>query len=103
MTTSGKPLALKLIKRGMDTDEVVRRFRQERSILSRLDHPNIARLLDGGTTDDGRPYFVMEYVEGEPIAGYALKLPLRERLTLFRQVCDAVEYAHQIGRASCRE
>ncbi|MBK6459143.1 MAG: serine/threonine protein kinase [Gemmatimonadetes bacterium] len=90
-------VALKLIKRGMDTDFVVRRFRAERQILASLAHPNIARLLDGGTTDDGRPYFVMEYIEGEPIDRYARThaLPLTARLELFLQVCDAVGYAHQ--------
>jgi len=90
-------VALKLIKRGMDTDFVVRRFRAERQILASLAHPNIARLLDGGTTDDGRPYFVMEYIEGEPIDRYARThaLSLRARLELFLQVCDAVGYAHQ--------
>ncbi len=60
-------VAVKLVKRGMDTDEIVHRFVHERKILAGLDHPNIARLLDGGTTPDGRPYFVMEYVEGRPI------------------------------------
>lgn len=90
-----RPVALKVVKRGMDTEEVLRRFRQERRILSRLDHPNIARMLDGGTTEDGRPYFVMENVAGEPITGYAAGMPPRDRLNLFRQVCDAVEYAHR--------
>src|ERR687885_656887 len=60
-------VAVKLIKRGMDTDFILRRFRKERQILASLDHPNVARLLDGGTTDDGLPYFVMEYIEGLPI------------------------------------
>jgi serine/threonine protein kinase len=90
-----KPVALKLIKRGMDTDEVVRHFRQERRILSRLDHPHIARLLDGGTTDDGLPFFVMEHVEGRPLLEHARALSVRDRLLLFRQVCAAVEYAHR--------
>ena len=62
-----KQVAIKLVKRGMDTDRVLARFRAERQILARLDHPNIARLLDGGATNDGRPYLVMEYIEGEPI------------------------------------
>ena len=62
-----KLVAIKLLKRGTDTDEVLRRFRAERQILARLEHPNIARLLDGGMTDDGLPYFVMEYVEGNPL------------------------------------
>lgn len=87
--------ALKLISRGMDSRMVVSRFRHERQILAGLDHPNIARLLDGGATADGRPYFVMEYVEGTPIDQYCLShsLGLRERLNLFRQVCAAVQYA----------
>jgi len=90
-------VALKLVRRGMDTDEIVRRFRSERQILAHLDHPNIAKLFDGGTTDDGRPYFLMEYVEGQPIDEYCdeRKLPTRERLELFRQVCSAVHFAHQ--------
>ena len=92
-----KRVAIKLIKRGMDTDFIVRRFRNERQILASLDHPHIARLLDGGTTDDGLPYFVMEYVEGHPIYGYCdeHQLSINERLKLFREVCAAVHYAHQ--------
>jgi Tol biopolymer transport system component/serine/threonine protein kinase/tetratricopeptide (TPR) repeat protein len=92
-----KRVAIKLIKRGMDTEFVLRRFRNERQILATLDHPNIAHLLDGGTTDDGLPYFVMEYIEGQPINLYcdSHRLPLRERLRLFQQVCAAVHYAHQ--------
>src|ERR1043165_2449698 len=90
-------VALKLIKRGMDTDSVLRRFQSERQILASLDHPNIARLLDGGTTDDGLPYFVMEYVNGQRIDRYTdeRSLSIKERLGLFRQVCGAVSYAHQ--------
>jgi len=90
-------VALKLVRRGMDTEEIVRRFRSERQILAHLDHPNIAKLFDGGTTEDGRPYFLMEYVEGQPIDEYCdeRKLPTRERLELFRQVCSAVHFAHQ--------
>jgi len=89
--------ALKVIKRGMDTDLVLKRFRAERQILATLEHPNIARLLDGGSTDDGRPYFVMEFIEGESIDDFAesRKLGVRDRLALFLSVCDAVEYAHQ--------
>lgn len=92
-----KVVALKLIKRGMDTDLIVRRFRTERQILANLQHPNIAALLDGGTADDGTPYLVMEYVEGEPITEYADRrnLTTTDRLDLFRIVCSAVEYAHQ--------
>ena len=90
-------VAIKLIKRGMDTDAVLQRFRHERQILASLEHPNIARLLDGGTTGDGLPYFVMEYVDGEPIDDYcrARQLSLDQRLRLFREVCAAVSYAHQ--------
>jgi eukaryotic-like serine/threonine-protein kinase len=92
-----KRVAIKLIKRGMDTDFIVRRFRNERQILASLDHPHIARLLDGGTTDDGLPYFVMEYVEGHPIYRYCdqHRLTIIERLKLFREVCAAVQYAHE--------
>jgi len=77
-----KQVAIKLIKRGMDTDSVLRHFRNERQILAGFDHPNIARLFDGGTTDDGLPYFVMEYVAGLPINEYcaAHKISLVERL-----------------------
>jgi serine/threonine protein kinase/tetratricopeptide (TPR) repeat protein len=92
-----RQVAIKLVRRGMDTDEIVRRFRAERQILANLDHPNIARLLDAGTTEDGRPYFVMEWVEGRPIDEYckAHQLAVRERLELFRKVCSAVHFAHQ--------
>jgi serine/threonine protein kinase/tetratricopeptide (TPR) repeat protein len=90
-------VAVKLIKRGMDTDFIVRRFRHERQILASLDHPNVARLLDGGTTSEGTPYFVMEYIEGEPIHQFCDKnrLGIRERLRIFQQVCSAVHYAHE--------
>jgi eukaryotic-like serine/threonine-protein kinase len=90
-------VAIKVIKRGMDTDGVLQRFRHERQILAGLVHPNIARLLDGGTTDDGLPYFVLEYVDGAPIDEYSRdrRLSIEQRLELFRQVCDAVSYAHQ--------
>ena len=90
-------VAVKVIKRGMDTDAVLQRFRHERQILAGLEHPNIARLLDGGTTDEGLPYFVMEYVDGQPIDEYCRtgQLSIEQRLRLFRQVCAAVSYAHQ--------
>ncbi|HBB86965.1 MAG TPA: hypothetical protein DC047_05065 [Blastocatellia bacterium] len=90
-------VAIKLVKRGMDTDFILRRFRKERQILAALDHPFIARLLDGGTTDDGLPYFVMEFIEGQPLYRYcdAHNLNIVERLKLFLGVCDAVHYAHQ--------
>ena len=89
--------ALKLLRAGMDSRGIVARFRHERQILAGLDHPNIARLLEGGTTEDGQPYFVMEYVEGEPIDVYAVRhgLGVAGRLRLFQQVCAAVQYAHQ--------
>lgn len=92
-----KTVAIKLIKRGMDTELTIRRFRHERQILASLDHRNIAGLLDGGVTDDGRPYFVMEYVTGSPITTYCQErgLSIRDRVQLFRQVCAAVQYAHQ--------
>jgi len=92
-----KEVAIKLVRRGLDTDDILRRFRNERQILAQLDHPNIARLIDGGTTDEGLPYFVMEYVNGEPIGAYcdAHSLITTERLNLFRKVCAAVTYAHQ--------
>ncbi len=92
-----KEVAIKLIKRGQDTDDVIRRFRGERQILASLDHPNITRLLDGGTTDDGLPYFVMEYIHGQPIDNYcdSHKLDIAERLKLFQSVCSAVHFAHQ--------
>ena len=90
-------VAIKLIKRGMDTESVLRHFRNERQILASFNHPNIARLFDGGTTTDGLPYFVMEYVEGVPIDKYCNErdLPIGERLKLFREVCAAVTYAHR--------
>ncbi len=90
-------VALKIVKRGMDTQFVVRRFRHERQILASLHHPNIAQLLDGGTTEDGLPYFVMEYIAGEPVDEYCdhHNLSIIERVKLFRTVCAAVHYAHQ--------
>ena len=92
-----RQVAIKLIKRGMDTDSVIRHFRKEREILASLDHPNIARLLDGGTSRDGLPYLVMEYVEGQPIDQFCdqHKYSVTQRLELFRKVCAAVAYAHQ--------
>lgn len=92
-----KRVAIKLVKRGMDTDFILRRFRKERQILAALDHPHIALLLDGGTTDDGLPYFVMEYIEGQPLYKYCdtHQLNIAERLKLFRAICDAIHYAHQ--------
>ncbi len=92
-----KRVAIKVVKRGMDTDEVLRRFRHERQILAGLEHPYIARLIDGGSTADGRPFFVMEKVEGEPINVYCAsrRLDLESRLRLFLRVCEAVSHAHR--------
>jgi len=90
-------VAIKLIKSGLERDFVLRRFRNERQILAALDHPNIGRLLGGGTTPDGNPYFVMEYIEGRPLYQYAdaQRLHISDRLRLFIQICDAVQYAHE--------
>ena len=92
-----KLIAIKLLKRGVDTDEVLRRFFAERQILARLDHPGIVRLIDAGTTDEGLPYLAMDYVEGVPITQFVheRELSVAERLKLFRAVCAAVTYAHQ--------
>jgi serine/threonine protein kinase len=92
-----KQVAVKVVKRGMDTDFVLRRFSRERQVLAALDHPNIAKLLDGGATEDGLPYFVMEYIEGESVTRYCdeHRLSITERLKLFRQICSAVQYAHR--------
>lgn len=90
-------VAVKLLRIGLDTEELISRFEAERHILARLIHPNIARLLDGGTSEDGRPYLVMEHVEGEPIDEHCdrRRLSIRDRLELFRDVCSAVQLAHQ--------
>ena len=90
-------VALKLIKPGMNSSEIIKRFQFERQILARLQHPNIARLLDGGLTEDNLPYFTMEYVEGDNIDIYCNKnnLSVNERLKLFAKVCNAIQYAHQ--------
>ena len=85
-------VAIKLVRGG---ETLVQRFRQERQILAALDHPNIARLIDGGTTGDGLPYLVMEYVDGTPIDEFARALSTTEKLKLFLQLCDAVQYAHR--------
>src|SRR5690242_20259864 len=92
-------VALKLIKLGMDTREVVARFAAERQALAMMDHPNVARVYDAGSTTTGRPYFVMELVAGEPITDYCDRhsLTVRQRLELFLQVCAAVQHAHQKG------
>jgi eukaryotic-like serine/threonine-protein kinase len=92
-----KRVAIKVLKRGTDTDEVLRRFRIERQILANLEHPNITRLLDAGTTADGLPYFVMEFIEGTPITRFVQQnsVDLRGRLKLFLKLCSAVDVAHQ--------
>ncbi len=94
-----RQVAVKLIKIGMDTVQVVTRFEAERQALALMDHPAIATVFDGGSTPEGRPYFVMEYVKGEPITTYCdrHKLAMRQRLELFAQVCDGVQHAHQKG------
>jgi serine/threonine protein kinase/tetratricopeptide (TPR) repeat protein len=91
-----KQVAIKIVNAALAPHDLVRRFQSERQILASLDHPNIARLLDGGTTDDGRPYFVLEYVEGQSITEYcdARALKTADRLELFRKACEAVEYIH---------
>jgi serine/threonine protein kinase/Tfp pilus assembly protein PilF len=90
-------VAIKLIGSGLDNNFVVTRFRNERQILAALDHPNIGKLLGGGTTHDGRPYFVMEFIDGQPLYQYADAhgMTVADRLRLFNQVCEAVQYAHQ--------
>ncbi len=92
-------VAIKLVRRGMDSEDVLRRFRAERQILAGLTHANIARLLDGGVSDDGRPYFVLEFVPGTPITAFceAHALSTESRLRLFETVCSAVQHAHERG------
>jgi serine/threonine protein kinase len=92
-----KQVAIKLITGGRHDPDAVRRFRRERGILAQLEHPGIARLLDGGATESGQPYFIMEYVEGLPVADFCERgaLDVPARLRLFLQICDAVSYAHQ--------
>ena len=92
-------VALKIIKPGMDSREVISRFEAERQALALMDHPNIAHVFEGGMTESGRPYFVMELVKGVPITQYCdqNKLPARERLGLFISLCQAVQHAHQKG------
>jgi serine/threonine protein kinase len=94
-----RKVALKIIKLGMDTKQVIARFEAERQALAMMDHPNIARVLDAGATETGRPYFVMELVTGVSITEYCDKnnLSTKERLSLFMQVCNAVQHAHQKG------
>ena len=90
-------VALKVLKRGMDTEDILGRFDLERQVLGAMNHPNVARLYEAGDTDDGLPYFAMEYVDGSPLDQYcdSRRLRISERLDLFRKVCGAVHYAHQ--------
>src|SRR6185369_6834416 len=92
-------VALKVIKPGMDTRSVIARFEAERQALALMDHSNIAHVFDAGATESGRPYFVMELVEGVKISDYCDRhsLPINARLNLFAQVCDAIQHAHQKG------
>ena len=92
-----KQVAIKLVRQGLDTESGYERFRKERQILAGFEHENIARLLDGGTTDEGYPYFVMELVEGQPIDEYCdqNRLGVEARVRLFQSVCSAVQYRHQ--------
>ncbi|MCC5943215.1 MAG: serine/threonine protein kinase [Balneolaceae bacterium] len=92
-----REVAVKILRKGMDSEDILARFNRERQILAQFSHPNITHLIDGGLTDDGRPYFVMEYVEGTPITEYCdvNRLSIRDRLGLFTQVCEALQYAHQ--------
>ena len=92
-------VALKIIKLGMDTRQVIARFEAERQALALMDHPNIAKVLDGGATDSGRPYFVMDLVPGLPITQFCddANLSTRDRLELFLEVCSAIQHAHQKG------
>src|SRR5712664_2122627 len=94
-----RKVALKIIKLGMDTRQVVARFEAERQALALMNHPNIAKVLDGGATGSGRPYFVMELVPGLPITQFCdeANLPTRDRLELFLEVCAAIQHAHQKG------
>ena len=90
-------VAIKIVRRGMDSDDVLQRFRLERRILASLNHPNIARMIDGGATPEGTPYFVMEYVDGVPLAEYCdrERLSVDARLRLFQEICQAVQHAHR--------
>ena len=92
-----KRVAIKMVVMGRDTESMLRRFRVERELLARLEHGNIATLLDGGVTEEGQPWFAMEYIEGEPITTWCAtnRLSVRRRVELFRQVCAATQYAHE--------
>ena len=95
-------VAIKMLKRGMDTEEILRRFERERQVLGALSHPGIARLYDAGETEDGVPYFVMEHVEGTDIIEYCdvHRLHLDERLDIFCKVCAAVHHAHRTSSST---
>ncbi|MFO0810723.1 MAG: serine/threonine-protein kinase [Gemmataceae bacterium] len=99
ITPVKRQVAVKLIKAGMDSARVIARFEAERQALALMDHPHIARVFDGGTISDGRPFFVMEFVEGQPLTSYcdSLRLTIPQRLNMFIQVCAAVQHAHQKG------
>ncbi|MFN9992724.1 MAG: serine/threonine protein kinase, partial [Phycisphaerales bacterium] len=92
-------VAMKIIKPGMDSKSVIARFERERQALAVMDHPNVARVLDGGVTSSGRPYFVMELVKGEPITDFCDRnqISIADRLSLFADICDAVQHAHLKG------
>jgi len=94
-----RKVAMKIIKLGMDTKQVIARFEAERQALAIMDHPNVAKVFDAGATDSGRPYFVMELVSGIPVTEYCDQhnLSIGERLNLFIQVCQAVQHAHHAG------
>ena len=94
-----RTVALKVIKLGMDTRDVVARFESERQALALMDHPHIARVIDAGATPDGRPFFVMEHVAGVPITAYCdeHRLTTRARIELVAQICGAIQHAHQKG------
>lgn len=94
-----RKVALKIIKPGMDTQQVIARFEAERQALAMMDHPNIAKVIDGGSTETGRPYFVMELIRGQPVTKYCdqVEMPTTQRLELFVSICNAVQHAHQKG------
>lgn len=99
VTPVSRRVALKIVKPGMDSREVIARFELERQTLALMSHPSIAHIIDAGATDSGRPYFVMEYVPGVPLTRYCdqHRLSIEKRLELFLQICDAVQHAHQKG------
>src|SRR5579884_3627869 len=94
-----RKVALKVIKPGMDTRQVIARFEAERQALASLDHPNIAKIFDAGATDSGRPFFAMEFVVGEKVTDFCdrKRFCLKQRLELFMQICRAVQHAHEAG------